>query len=107
MKPTLFVDVAKQVDVPDDSTISKTIYQDDRLKVVLFGFAPGQELSEHTAAVPAIVHFLEGEARVTLSDEVIEAQPNSWIHMPARMPHSVLAETQVKMLLLLQKEATG
>ena len=107
MKPTIFTDLAEQIDVPDDSTISKTIYQDGGLKVVFFGFAPGQELSEHTAAVPAIVHFVEGEARVTLAGEVVDAQPNSWIHMPARMPHSILAKTQVKMLLLLLKEATA
>lgn len=106
MDPTSFVDLAQQIVVPEDSTISKTIYQDDRLKVVLFGFAPNQELSEHTAAVPAILHFVEGQARVTLADEVLEVQPNSWIHLPARMPHSVLAQTQVKMLLLLLKTAS-
>jgi len=107
MKPTLFEDLAAQIDVADDSTISRTVYQDDRLKVVLFGFAPGQELSEHTAAVPAILHFLEGQARVTLGEQIVEAQPHSWMHMPARMPHSIVARTQVKMLLLLLKEAAG
>lgn len=31
------------------------------------------------------------------------AQPNTWVHMPTRLPHSIRAETPVKMLLLLLK----
>jgi hypothetical protein len=46
---TFFADLAAKVQPPSDGTLSRTLYQDDRLKVVLFGFAAGQELSEHTA----------------------------------------------------------
>jgi quercetin dioxygenase-like cupin family protein len=38
------------------------LYNDDRLKAVAFGFAQGEELSEHTASMPAILHFLLREA---------------------------------------------
>lgn len=101
MNPTHYADLAAEIDVFDDSTISKTLYEGDDLKVVLFGFAAGQELSEHTAAVPAVMHFLEGRARVTLGEEVHGASPNAWIHMPAHLPHSIAAHEPVKMLLLL------
>ena len=74
---------------------------DDQLKGVLFGFAEGQELSEHTAAKPAILHFLSGEAQLTLGEDILEARPGTWVHMPAHLPHSVLAQTPVVMLLLL------
>ena len=103
MNPTVYGDLSQQVEVPDDGTISRTLLQDERLKVVIFGFSAGQELSEHTASVPAVVHFLEGDARVTLGAETIEAGAGSWIHMPAGLPHSVNAKTAVKMLLLLLK----
>ena len=92
------------LDIPPDSIISRTIHQDDSLKVVLFGFAPGQELSEHTAAVPAIIHVLEGSARLTLGDVSKDANSGSWTWMPANMPHSVFANTQVTMLLLLLRK---
>ena len=52
---------------PPDSILSRTIYQDDSLKTILFGFQPGQELSEHTASVPAILQFIKGEAQVILN----------------------------------------
>jgi quercetin dioxygenase-like cupin family protein len=103
MNTTSFRDLSGEVVIPDDGTISRTLYQDDGVKVVLFGFAAAQELSEHTAAVPAVLHFLEGSAQVTLGTELLAAQPGTWIHMPARMPHSIRAETAVKMLLLLLK----
>jgi quercetin dioxygenase-like cupin family protein len=101
MNATWFADLAAEVAVPEDGTISRTLYQDAGLKVVLFGFAAGQELSEHTAAVPAVLHVVQGEARVTLGAEVVAAHPGTWVHMPAHLPHSISATTPVVMLLLL------
>lgn len=88
-------------DIPDDTIVSRTFHEDDRAKAILFGFAPGQELSEHTASQPAILHFLEGQADLTLGDEQLQARPGTWVHMPARLPHSILARSQTLMLLIL------
>lgn len=90
-------------DIPPDSIISRTLFSADHLKVVLFGFAEGQELSEHTSAQSAVLHFLEGHARVVLGEDLHDAQPGSWIYMPPKLPHSIYAKTPVKMLLLLLK----
>jgi quercetin dioxygenase-like cupin family protein len=90
-------------DILADSILSRTFYTDDQVKVLLFGFAAGQELSEHTASQPAILHFLQGEAHLTLGDDSMEAQAGTWAHMPPQLPHSVLAKTPVVMLLLLIK----
>ena len=100
---THIADLVKAVELPSDGTLSRTIYQDDGLKAVLFGFIAGQELSEHTASAPAIMHFLEGEVTVTLNDESVTAKPGTWIHMPPQMRHSLRAKTPSKMLLLLLK----
>ena len=76
---------------------------DDRLKVVLFGFGQGEELSEHTASMPAVLHFFQGEAKLTLDDDTLDAKPGTWVHMPKGMRHSIQAKTPVVMLLLLLK----
>jgi quercetin dioxygenase-like cupin family protein len=102
---TYFVDVAAEVEPPADGTLSRTLYVDERLKVVLFGFAAGQELSEHTAATPAIMHFLRGDAEVTLGDKNIRAQCGSWIHMTPQLPHSIRTRSPVVMILLLLKDS--
>lgn len=100
---TVINNLALEIEPPVNGTLSRTIHQDDRLKVVLFGFAAGQELSEHTASTPAIMHFLKGEAEVGLGEDKVSATTGTWIHMPARLPHSILAKTPVIMLLLLLK----
>ena len=95
-------DLAHLIDAfPPDSILSRNLYQDDALKVILFGFQPGQELSEHTAAVPATLHFLRGKAAVTLGKESKTAQAGTWIHLPANLSHSINAETETLMLLTL------
>lgn len=74
------------------------------MKAILFGFAAGQELSEHTSSQSAILHILQGEAGLTLGDDSMEAQAGTWVYMPPRLPHSLYAKTPVLMLLLLFKE---
>lgn len=89
------------LDVPPDSILSRTIHKSAEMTAVLFGFAPGTELSEHTAARPAVIHFLEGEAELVLGEEKKSAKAGTWVHMPANLPHSIHAITGVRMLLLL------
>ena len=93
--------LAQLSEIAPDSIISRTFYADEHVKVILFGFAAGQELSEHTASKPAMLHFLQGEARLTLGDKQMRAGPGSWVHMQPNLPHSVFAETPVVMLLYL------
>lgn len=100
----LVEDIAGNAEMPQDGTLSRTIFQDAQMKAVLFSFSAGQELSEHTASVPAVMHFLLGEADVTLGSEQQAAKPGTWIHMDARLPHSIRAKTPVVMLLLLLKQ---
>jgi quercetin dioxygenase-like cupin family protein len=99
---TYFSNVAALVADAEEGTItSRVIYKDDRLNVTVFAFAAGQGLSEHTASRPAVLHFLSGEARLTLGAETQQAGPGTWVRMRPNLPHSVEAATPVKMLLLL------
>ncbi|GEM_PF-193394 len=91
-------------EIPSDSIVSRTIYSDEQLKAVLFGFAQGQELSEHTASTPAIIHILSGEVTLILGGDKSDAQTGTWVHMPAHLPHSVIAKTPTTMLLLLLRD---
>ncbi|MDI6773282.1 MAG: cupin domain-containing protein [bacterium] len=98
---TLIPDLAALAEAPAESILSRTIYKDAQVKAVLFAFAAGQELSEHTASTAAIIHILQGEARLKLGDDDLDASSGAWIHMPPQLPHSLYARTPVLMLLLL------
>lgn len=100
---TYFANVATLAETPADGTLSRTLHNDEKLKVVLFSFSAGQELSEHTASSPAVMHFLSGEADVTLGTEAVKATGGTWIHMPAELPHSIRTKSPVTMLLSLLK----
>ncbi len=49
-----FLGPGAHVGILPDSTNSGMPYQVERIKIMLFGFAAGQELSEHSADIPAI-----------------------------------------------------
>lgn len=91
------------IDIPQDSILSRTLLDTPELKLVVFHFAAGQELSEHTASMPAIIQIISGEARLTLGSEVREASLGAWVYMPAHLKHAVYAKTPVIMLLQLIK----
>ncbi len=86
---------------PTKHVQGRALYTDDHVKVLAFPFEAGQALEEHTTPHPAMLHFIEGEADVTLGDDAMEAHAGTWIHMPPRLPHSIYARTSAMMLLLV------
>ena len=100
---THIADLVAKAEPPAQGILSRTLYSDEQLKAVVFGFDESQELTEHTASKPAILQIIRGEATLTLGDDTIEAQAGAWVHMPAGLRHAVKARTQVVMLLLLLK----
>jgi quercetin dioxygenase-like cupin family protein len=88
-------------EIQTDSITSRTFLKNADLNAIIFGFDAGQSLSEHTSSKMAIIHILEGDATITLGDEVFHAQKGTWIHMPPHLKHSIYADTPLKMLLLM------
>ena len=102
---TLFDNLATLASIQPNSILSRTIYQDERLKAILFTFDAGQELSEHTTSQAAIIQLISGEARIGVGDELHELSAGAWLHMTPHLKHSVLAKTPLVMLLLMVSPA--
>ena len=101
---TLFTDLAGEVEIPKDGTLSRVLYKDAGLRLVVFAFDAGQELTEHTASVPAVVQVVTGRLHLTLGSEEVTGEPGGWFRMPADLPHSVRAlEPSVMLLTMLPK----
>ncbi len=101
---TLYPGLADEVQIPENGTLSRTLYNDEYLKVIVFGFAAGQELSAHTAPMAASIEIIRGEARVTLGGDAHDVKAGAWIHMPPQLQHGIVAETPVVMLLSMYKQ---
>ncbi len=91
-------------EIPTKGTLSRVVFQDGRIRVVLFALDRGQELTEHTAALPAVVQVLTGRLRLTMAGRTEEMVPGDWAHMVAGLPHSVEATEPSHMLLTLLRE---
>ena len=88
---------------PESGKQSIVLLDDANAKVVLFAFAAGSGLTEHVAPFPAIIQIINGEAALTVDNELVAGKPGTWIQMAAKTPHSIKAESPVVMLLTLLK----
>lgn len=100
---TIIGDLSAHQPIPEDGILTRTVHDDAVLKAVLFTFSRGQELSEHTATMPAVLHFLEGEADLSLGETKSTVGPGTWVHMPPRLKHSIRTKSPVRMMLYLLK----
>lgn len=99
---TFIADLTAEVEIPQNGTLSRVIYKDDQVRLVVFGFDTGQELSDHTARHTAIVQAVSGRLELSLDGDSVEIGPGSWVHMPPNLPHAVRAlEPSVMVLSLL------
>lgn len=92
-------------DASPDGIGRRTLFDAGGAKAVLFTFAPGQGLKEHSTARPAILHVLEGEGVFGLGAETIPARPGTWVRMGPDLVHRVEASTRLVMLLTLLPES--
>jgi quercetin dioxygenase-like cupin family protein len=97
-------DVREEAQVPAKGILSQTLQNDDRTKVILFGFASGQELSAHTAPFPAMLTFLKGDALLTLGGEERQATEGTFVYMAPNLEHGIKAHGDVVMLLTMIKD---
>lgn len=98
---TLFRDLLAEAPIPARGIHSQTMSDEGGVELVLFAFAQGERLSEHTSARPAIIHILAGEADLTAGDQAIVGGPGTWLRMAAGTRHAINARTPLVMALYL------
>lgn len=101
---TFLKDLQAEVPVPENGILSRTVFNDDSLKIVAFGFSAGQELSAHTAPMAAVLYFVSGEAELTLGEDKQAAQAGTVVHMSPKLVHGILAKTPTVMMLMMLKQ---
>ena len=55
------ISLAKETQFAPNGIVSRTLMRSPNGRVVLFGFAEGQELTEHTSTQQALIEILSGE----------------------------------------------
>lgn len=100
---SIILDPQTHQPIPEHGILTRPVFEDESIRVVMFTFSAGQRLSEHTASTPALLQFLGGEATVTLGPDQFNVGPGAWIRMDAGLAHSIVARSPLTMLLVLVK----
>ena len=103
---TLFADLATEAPIPARGILSQTLSNERDVEFLLFAFAAGEALSEHTSARPAIIHILEGEGELTAGTDAFPARRGTWLRMEPELKHSLVARTPMRMALYLLPRKT-
>jgi quercetin dioxygenase-like cupin family protein len=85
--------------------VSRTLLRTPTSRTVLFGFAEGQELTEHTSTQHAVIQILSGACEFSLAGVPRHLKTGDLLYMPPHLAHSVKATEQFSMLLTLTKPA--
>lgn len=96
-------ELAGLVEYQEGQVVSRTLSQTQGLSMTLFAFDAGEGLSGHSAPGDALVHVLDGKARVTIANKEYQVGEGQVIVMPAGVPHALDADERFKMLLTLVK----
>ena len=99
------ISLAQETQFAPNGIVSRTLLRTPAVRVVLFGFSEGQELTEHTSTQHALVEVLSGECEFSLAGQPHHLKAGDFLHMPPNLPHAVKATRQFAMLLTLFKPA--
>ncbi|KGP75962.1 cupin [Desulfosporosinus sp. Tol-M] len=83
--------------------VSKTIAQIPTANVTLFSLDEGEGISTHTTSGDAIVQVLDGEAEITIGNDLLIVKNGEIVVMPSGIPHGLEARKRFKMLLTVIK----
>ena len=95
--------LAKETQFAPNGIVSRTLLNAANARTTLFGFAEGQELTEHTSTQHALIQILSGECEFSLAGDPQNLKTGDFLYLPPGMPHAVRATTQFSMLLTLTK----
>ena len=99
--------LAKETQFAPNGIVSRTLLNVANARTTLFGFAEGQELTEHTFTQHALVQILSGECEFSLDGRSHPLKAGDFLYMPPDLAHAVRATKQFSMLLTLFKPANA
>lgn len=99
--------LAEETRFAPNGIVSRTLLRTELSRVVLFGFAEGQELTEHTSTQQATIQILSGECEFSLAGKPHQMKAGDLLYMPPNLPHAVKATSQFSILLTLSKPAAN
>ena len=97
--------LAEALPISTSATTSRSLVDNDHVRVVTFAFDTGEQLTEHTAAMPVVVQMITGSMRFEVAGEAHHLDPGDCVYLAAREPHSLEALEPSRLSLVMLRDA--
>lgn len=98
------IHLADATQFSETGIVSRAVHDRGGVRVTLFAFAAGQQLTEHATPARALVQILSGACEFTLGGTKTVLRSGDLVHMPPNLPHAVSATEAFSMLLTTIRE---
>lgn len=96
----VFAGTAQAVPVTASATTSRVVVDNDAVRVVVFSFDTGEQLTDHTATMPVVVQLTTGAMRFRVAGEEHELSPGDVVYLAPNEVHALEA-TEPSLLSLV------
>ena len=87
----------------ENGVVSRTLFATATTRVILFAFAEGQSLSEHSTPRDVLVQIVQGRCEFIVNGKPYLLSTGDLLHLPPGAAHAVQAIEKFSMLLTLCK----
>ena len=94
-------DLEKLARFREKAPVVQALAQSGYARHILFSFQAGQLLKEHTTSSQITVQVISGRLQFATQEALHELLPGQMLLLEADVPHSVLAQTDSVMLLIM------
>jgi quercetin dioxygenase-like cupin family protein len=101
------IHLAEATQFSETGIVSRALHDRGGVRMTLFAFAAGQQLTEHATPARALVQILSGACEFTLAGEKTPLRAGDLVHLPPNLPHAVSATEAFSMLLTTICETKG
>jgi quercetin dioxygenase-like cupin family protein len=96
-------DLNKLMQFPTEGIFSTVLTKSEMYNYTLMCLTKGTDMDTHTSTKNGVVQVLKGSGIFTLFNKKVEMKPGMFIFMPKNAPHSLKADEDLAILLLLTK----
>lgn len=89
-----------------EATTSRTVVNNDAVRVVAFAMDRGQELTDHCAPRPVVVQVIDGDVAFTVAGRRHELTAGDVVYLAPSERHAVVALTPCRFVLVMSMIAS-
>jgi mannose-6-phosphate isomerase-like protein (cupin superfamily) len=87
---------------PHGIKVSK-LYDTDLAQIMHIQLNPGESLVKHITPVDAVFYVLEGEATITVGEEIETVSANNLVKSPKKIPHNISNQSDTTLRVMVIK----